>query len=103
MLTIIIGAVVSLLIFFFEQWWKNHHASPPTSQTRQAFIALVNSKWRFKLIPQAKREALAGQAHDQFAANYAANPPVFDLSDAPLTADQAKALAQKYAQGIVLQ
>jgi len=72
------------------------------TQTRQAFIALVNAKWRFKLIPRATRESLATRAHDQFMTAYVLNPPVLNLSDAPLTDDQARKLAQRYAADVTL-
>ncbi len=100
MWTILIGAIVNLLIFFFQRWWASKHPTAPGKQERAAFLAEVNSKWRFKLVPQATREKAANQAFDQFAENYNLNPPVIDLDGAPLTQDQAKLLAQRYADGI---
>jgi len=95
----IIMAIVNLLIFFFEQWWKNHHPTSP-AQARALFVAQVSSIRYFYL--GRKRGQIAGIVFDKAMARYDADPPVFNLSDAPLSENDASVLAYKYASGITV-
>lgn len=99
MLTIIIGALVNILIFFFEQWWTNHHPVNP-APTKAAYLAEVG-KWKYFWMGP-NRVKYASQLHDKAVARFVANPPVVELSSAPLTQDSAHKLANAYCGGLTL-
>jgi hypothetical protein len=100
MFTIIIGAIVNLLIWWFEQWWKNKHPAQPGPKEKQAFLTEVSRFKHFWMGPN--RHKYAAALFDKFAAKYQANPPVVELSDAPLSAKEAAGFANKYAKGLTL-
>jgi len=99
--SILLQAVVSLLVYFFEKWWSGAHPTPPNEEARLAFIGTVHGSWKLMVFGKSLREKAANYAFDQFAANYKANPPVVELSDAPLSESEARGFAAIYAKGIV--
>lgn len=98
---ILLQAVVSLLVYFFEKWWSNSHPQPPSEDNRAAFIATVHGSWKLKIFGKSLREKAANYAFDKFAENYKANPPIVQLSDAPLDPVEARGFATIYSKGIV--
>lgn len=99
MWTIVIGAIVSLLVFFFERWWTAHHPINPTP-AKQAFLDEVGKLRHCWMGPN--RQKYAAALFDKFVARYNQAPPKMSDHDAPLTSDQAKAIASLYASGLTL-
>jgi len=96
---IIIGAIVNLLVYFFERWWTAHHPVNPVA-AKQAFLDEVGRTRHFWM--GKDRQKYAGALFDKFQSRYNSDPPVFEVSDAPLTAEQARTVAAKYAAGLTL-
>jgi len=99
MITIILGAIVSMLVFFFQRWWTAHHPITPSPEARAQFVSDIERPRHFWM--GKKRGDYAGKLFDKFKANYEAK--IHQVKAASiLSEEEAGELAASFAEGLTL-
>lgn len=101
MITIIIGAIVSMLVYFFQRWWtENHPIVPKDDEAKKMFVAKVARPRNFWMGP--KREEYAGKLFDKYVQKLK-DRPIQRVSHIPMSEDEAGIYAATYAEGLTLE